>query len=133
LVRHILHHTKNAMENRIRNNELTWKRIFAYLNSYIFSGTIDDCRATLRVDDLFDEQKKICRDIYLRGKIIFLESDDNNYLIRTGFLVITIINNRRYCIYFLQHLLLSDRSSSNIMGDQKHVLILLLIRYMSLL
>nr|CAG8509279.1 14246_t:CDS:2 [Entrophospora candida] len=81
LVRHILHHTKNAMEWRIRDNVLTWKDIFAYLNSNKFNLTIDECHASPRVKNLSVEQLEICeiksgilvvndRDLYFSAPLI---------------------------------------------------------------
>ncbi|CAH1765649.1 11340_t:CDS:2, partial [Entrophospora sp. SA101] len=89
LVRHILHHTKNAMEWRIRDNVLTWKDIFAYLNSNKFNLTIDECRASPRVKNLSVEQLEICESVYLNGKILFRPSNMNiQYLVKSGILVV---------------------------------------------
>nr|CAG8484993.1 8278_t:CDS:2 [Entrophospora candida] len=92
LVRHILHHTKNAMEWRIRDNVLTWKDIFAYLNSNKFNLTIDECRASPRVKNLSVEQLEICESVYLNGKILFRPSNMNiQYLVKSG---IPVVNDR---------------------------------------
>ncbi|CAB5392528.1 unnamed protein product [Rhizophagus irregularis] len=50
LVRHILQHTKDAMQSGNRNKSLTWKEIYMYLNSEDFSETVDDCRAAPNSD-----------------------------------------------------------------------------------
>jgi hypothetical protein len=96
LVRHILQHTKDALQHRILYDNLTWKRIFEYLNSDNFNGTVDDCRAAPKLSKLSDNQLKICQDVCLKGKIGFNDSVDNKYLIRSGVLVITVIEHQRY-------------------------------------
>jgi hypothetical protein len=98
LVRHLLHHTKNAMQNEIHNQKLTWRSIFTYLNSDVFSRTIDDCRATPKLSNLSDEQIKKCQEVYFKGKIKFSESDDiNKYLIESGLSVVVIDNEKYLC------------------------------------
>ena len=45
LVHHILHHMKIAMQSKINNKELTWERIYMYLNLEHFSDTFNECHA----------------------------------------------------------------------------------------
>ncbi|RHZ81800.1 hypothetical protein Glove_117g21 [Diversispora epigaea] len=87
LVRHILHNTKSVME--WRENVLTWKDIFVYLNSSRFNLTINECRASPKVKNFSDDQLKMCESIYLNGKFIFRPSDKSTQqLIKSGVLVV---------------------------------------------
>ncbi|RHZ84668.1 hypothetical protein Glove_78g162 [Diversispora epigaea] len=88
LVRHILHNTKSAMEWRIRERVLTWKDIFAYLNSNRFNLTIDECRASPMVRSFSAEHLQICESVYLNGKILFRPSNTSiRQLVKSGVLV----------------------------------------------
>ncbi|CAG8598094.1 8930_t:CDS:2 [Diversispora eburnea] len=89
LVRHILHNTKSAMEWRIRENVLTWKDIFAYLNSNRFNLTIDECRASPQVKSFSVNELDICESVYLNGKILFRPSNTSiQQLVKSGVLVV---------------------------------------------
>ena len=90
-VRHILQHTKDEMQSKIRNVKLTWKDIYRYLNSPGFDQTINSCRAAPKLDRFNETQKKMCECVYLNKSTVFLENDDNHkYLVKTG---IFIVNN----------------------------------------
>ncbi|CAB4438790.1 unnamed protein product [Rhizophagus irregularis] len=90
LVRHILMSTEDAMKKRIDINRLTWEEIFKYLNSREFDSSIyTNCRAVPKVSALFDRQKKICEDVCLNEKILYIDDDkDAEYLVRSGILII---------------------------------------------
>ncbi|CAG8469981.1 1580_t:CDS:2, partial [Ambispora gerdemannii] len=89
LIFHILRYTKEAMERRIRENVLTWKDIFAYLNSHDFNLTLDACRASPKVKSFSREQLVICEHVYLNGKILFRPHDMNTQcLVKSGILVV---------------------------------------------
>ncbi|CAG8696471.1 3850_t:CDS:1, partial [Ambispora gerdemannii] len=110
LVFHILRNTKGAMERRIRENLLTWKEIFAYMNSHDFNLTLDACRASPKVKSFSREQLVICEHVYLDGKILFRHHDINTQcLVKSGILV---VNDGR--LYF-SALSLNDHFSSNVM------------------
>ncbi|CAB4446927.1 unnamed protein product [Rhizophagus irregularis] len=92
LVRHILTSIENGMKKRIDTNCLTWEEIFKYLNSESFDSSIyNNCRAVPNVFALSNEQIKLCEDIYLKGKIRYVDSnEDSVYLVKSG---ISIIKN----------------------------------------
>ncbi|CAB4492042.1 unnamed protein product [Rhizophagus irregularis] len=92
LVRHILTSIENGMKKRIDTNCLTWEEIFKYLNSESFDSSIySNCRTLPKVSALSNEQIKLCEDIYLKGKIRYVDSnEDSVYLVKSG---ISIIKN----------------------------------------
>jgi hypothetical protein len=89
-VRHILMSIENAMKKRIDTNSLTLGEILKYLNSESFDSSIyNNCRAVPKVSELSNEQINLCKEIYLRGKIRYIDSDeDSAYLVKSGIIVI---------------------------------------------
>ncbi|CAG8471465.1 43135_t:CDS:2 [Gigaspora margarita] len=89
LVCHILRHTNETMGRQIRENVLTWKDIFAYLNSHNFNFSIDGCRASLNVQTLSIEQLEICENVYLNGTTLYKPLNTSiQYLVKSGILVV---------------------------------------------
>ncbi|CAG8671328.1 10129_t:CDS:1, partial [Paraglomus occultum] len=89
LIFHTLRHTKEAMERRIRENVLSFKDVFAYLNSREFDLTVDRCRASPKVKSLSSEQLKICEMVYTFGEVPFNAYNTSMLrLIKSGILVI---------------------------------------------
>ncbi|CAG8628921.1 16400_t:CDS:2 [Funneliformis caledonium] len=90
LVRHILTSAENAMKKRIDTSRLTWEEIFKYLNSESFDSSIyNNCRAVPKVSALSNEQISLCEDIYLKGKIRYVDSnEDSVYLVKSGIFII---------------------------------------------
>ena len=118
-VRHILQSTKDEMQSKIRNVELTWKEIYKYLHSSIFDQTINNCRAVPKLDKFSETQKKICERVHLNGSTRFLDKDDNHkYLIRTGVCVVHNLENLCFSApliersFFQQHYGSEIRASS---------------------
>ncbi|CAB5386898.1 unnamed protein product [Rhizophagus irregularis] len=92
-VRHILQYTMDALQNKIRKEELIWKDIYKYLNSHNFDQGINNCRATPKFDKLSRKRQKICESVYLNGSIIFSANCDNEYLVKYGVFVDNVIDN----------------------------------------
>ncbi|RGB29580.1 hypothetical protein C1646_672365 [Rhizophagus diaphanus] len=93
-VRHILQHTKDEMQSKIRNVELTWKEIYRYLNSPGFDQTVNSCRAAPKLNKFNKTQKKICEYVYLNKSTVFIDKDKNHKnLIKTG---IFVVNDQGY-------------------------------------
>ena len=103
LVRHTLLRTEESMRkwtDQNDQNQLTFQKIFTYLNSRSFNTSInEDCRAIPKVksssDKQNDEQKKLkslwglCDLVYSNGMYPFNEHDKNaQYLVKTGVLVV---------------------------------------------
>jgi hypothetical protein len=93
LVRYVLFRTEESMRKWTDKNQLTFQKIFTYMNSQSFNTSInEDCRAIPKVKSFSDEQKKsweMCDKVYSNGMYPFKDSDKNaQYLIKTGVLIV---------------------------------------------
>ncbi|RIA80313.1 hypothetical protein C1645_810492 [Glomus cerebriforme] len=104
LVHHILMSTRDAMRKQIDTNCLTWKDIFKYLNSESFNSSIyANCRAVPQVSALSPLQRKICEDIYKRGKICYINSNnDMVHLVKSGILILKNNSNLTFAAPLLK-------------------------------
>ena len=90
LVRHILGSIENVLKKQIHDNQLTWEKIFKYLNSKEFDKSIySDCRAVPDIDSLNKKQKEFCQVTWEKGKIPYSDNNkDAVDLIKSGVLMV---------------------------------------------